>query len=422
MKRLIFPLIFILFSATTIFAQPKLKNNRFGNITPTEVTLIDSGEFFSDPELDTFDEELNEIFKIEDLAFIKSKVKEKMLPPAINTFEKREANRPLMNDYKLYELARVGDGKIVISIAPLSENQHMKAANMIGSDDVILVFGAAAFGEGGENNEPAIAIEEEDAALLVRPDIDYAKVKVKNLTETMRLKMPDGEGSNGTAVVWHPDLEKYYAAFAGNEGYPLAVFDKKGNRVSADDLVTGFDVRSLWYDAKHSQILGNGYAEAGWFRVELNKKPTIPVAKNLKVGQFQPEEHSVGMWDSGEKSVCFLEADTRSIVFFNEKFQENKRLLLQPGITEEANMTTFGELPTDYNSSTAIALGNKKTNFGLYHSLDGQIECYEKDKGLLTEVWKLPTDAPKVPIFNLAYANNIVWLFDQENRTWIGYK
>jgi hypothetical protein len=422
MKRLIFLSAFLLLGATMIFAQPKMKNNRFGNITPTEVTLLDSGEFFSDPSLDAFDEELNQIFKTEDLAFIKSKAKEKMLPPAINTFDKRETNRPLLANYKLYELGSVDNGQIVICIAPLSENQHMKASNMIGSDDVILVFGAAAFGQVAEINEPDIAEEADNYEILTRPDIDYSKVKVKNLAETMRLKMPDGDGSNATAVVWHPDLEKYFAAFAGNESYPLAVFDKKGNRVSADELQTGFDVRGLWYDAKHSQILGNAYDEGGWFRLELNKKPSAPVAKSLKLGKFQPNEHSVGAWDPVDKSVFFLDAASRSVIFYGDNFEEKKRLLLQPGITDAANLTNEGELPADYNTMTAIALGGKNIGFGLFHFVDMQVECYHHDTGLLTEVWKLPTDAPKIENFNFAYANGIVWLFETESRTWIGFK
>src|SRR5258705_5019326 len=69
---------------------------------------------------------------------------------------------------------------------------------------------------------------------LMLPFLLEAQVE-KTLKRTIELKMPGqvfkskstGEdsipGTRGGAVVWHPVQKKYYAAFVGNERYPLAV-------------------------------------------------------------------------------------------------------------------------------------------------------------------------------------------------------
>ena len=113
---------------------------------------------------------------------------------------------------------------------------------------------------------------------------------VKTLKKSIELKMPgivyltkgDGEekkagedslpGTRGAAVIWHPVQKKYYAAFAGNETFPLAVFDVAGKRLSGEDLTCLIDIRGLWYNPKLKKICGNGYSEIGWFSYKLDAK------------------------------------------------------------------------------------------------------------------------------------------------------
>ncbi len=429
-KNPIVPFAICLFLASGLMAQVKFRNNRFANITPIAVQLANAAEFFSDPNFDAVEEELQLAFKADDLKFVKSRTTEATLPPALNSFEKREANRAYMLEYKLYELARFDDAGLVVCIAPVSENQHMKDRNMIGADDAILVFTTKAFGDA----EPEMSDEElEDAlaAMLLdvaveRPEIDYSKVKTKNLTEAIRLKMPPGDGTNGASVAFHPDLEMYFATFAGNMVYPLAVFDKRGNRISANELETGFDVRGLWYDSKRDQIWGNGYGDFGWYKLDVGKKPSAPQSMNIEDGALQPGENSVGIYDPIEKSVAFFDPNTTEIAYFeSEKYTEKKRLALKPGITDPkvaADQLAL-PIPTDYNQTTALALGGKKTAFGLLHLGDRQLECYDRATGALTEVWKLPAfDFTINESFNVAFANNTLFLFDIENRVWVGFK
>ena len=53
--------------------------------------------------------------------------------------------------------------------------------------------------------------------------------------------------------VWHPQQMKYYASMAGNAGYPLAVFDNNGKRLSNDTLNCQVDTRGLRYNPATNQ-------------------------------------------------------------------------------------------------------------------------------------------------------------------------
>ncbi|MGH2553518.1 MAG: hypothetical protein ACRDEB_07370, partial [Chitinophagaceae bacterium] len=76
---------------------------------------------------------------------------------------------------------------------------------------------------------------------------------VKTLRKTIELQMPQTmddsmPGTRGAAVVWHPVQNKYYAAFAGNMGYPLAIFNAAGKRLSDEYQTTMVDMRGMWYN------------------------------------------------------------------------------------------------------------------------------------------------------------------------------
>ena len=70
----------------------------------------------------------------------------------------------------------------------------------------------------------------------------------ESLKKIMELKMPKTvddsmPGTRGASVVWHPVQKKYYAVFAGNAQFPMAVFDAAGKRISEDDLLAMKDTK-----------------------------------------------------------------------------------------------------------------------------------------------------------------------------------
>ena len=260
---------------------------------------------------------------------------------------------------------------------------------------------------------------------------------VKTLKKTIELKMPGivytskntgGDslpGTRGGAVAWHPLQKKYYAAFAGNLSYPLAVFDGSGKRLSAEDLTTMVDTRGLWYNATMKKICGNGYKDIGWFSYEPDSKG-IPTDYDLYAeGMNQPDNNSIGVFNSSSNMVYFLSGQ-HIYVYNNEAMQEeDSTIRLYPGINkkEDIEEDDDGEyVGEDYSSNVLVYTGIPKAEFGLLNVSEKQVELYNRKTGLLTQKLKFPADLPTWPAFNFSYSNGTYWAFDQDKRTWTGYK
>ena len=251
--------------------------------------------------------------------------------------------------------------------------------------------------------------------------------KSSNLKQSIVLQMPEGDGSNGAGVAWHPKQKKYYASFAGNVEFPMAVFSTDGERLSSDDLMAGADVRGLWFDPKQDAICGNTYADGGWFMLILDEKGIPQSSENIVAEMMQPEDNSVGLMEYGDESICFLQGQELKI--YKSKIpdmKESYRLYAgqktKPKFNQEEDIEDRSVLSENYNGNVAICTQQKKAEFGLLNIADKQIELYDKNTGLITQILHLPEDAPFYSMFNFAYANGIYWLFDKENRKWLGYK
>jgi hypothetical protein len=251
----------------------------------------------------------------------------------------------------------------------------------------------------------------------------------RTLKQVMELQMPktagdDMPGTRGASVAWHPVSKKYYASFAGNMGYPMAVFDAKGKRLSDENLTTMIDTRGLWYNPTTKKISGNAYSEFGWFSYVLDAKGIPTDVKTDFEGQNQPDAQSVGVYDPTTKMLMFLHGS--QVHFYNSATSDSSRAVLLhfgrkqsegPGENEEAAYT-----PEDYNYTSIVYTGIKGAQVGVLNITEKQVELYNYSNGYRQQVLKLPVDAPVEVSFNFAYANGIYWFFDIPNRKWIGYK
>lgn len=251
----------------------------------------------------------------------------------------------------------------------------------------------------------------------------------KTLKKVLELKMPktaddDMPGTRGASVAWHPVQKKYYASFAGNLSYPMAVFNAAGKRLSADDVTTQADTRGLWYNAVKKQICGNGYSETGWFSYTLNPLGLIKNINFDKEGMYQPNEQSVGTYNTAKKQVMFLKGSEIWMYDTSGTAAETKTVLhwgltAKDGIAADENTE---ETPEGYNNTSIIYTGLPNAEVGVLNTVDKQVELYSIKTGFLSKKIQLPEDAPAEKMFNFAYANGIYWLFNMEARTWLGYK
>jgi len=252
-------------------------------------------------------------------------------------------------------------------------------------------------------------------------------VTAKPLKKTITLTMPrtvddDMPGTRGASVVWHPLQKKYYAAMAGNAGYPMGVYDVTGKRLSPDSLDCGADTRGLWYNPQQKQLQGNCYSDYGWFGYTLDAKGLPADAAIFMEGMNQPDVQSAGTYSILRQQVQFLYDG--HIYFYAlsnggliDSMQVHWGRTRADGTSDEEEGT-----PENYNSTTVVYTGIKGAELGLLNITDMQVELYNIADGFLTRKLKLPEDAPMNATFNFAYTNGMYWLFNIEERVWTGYK
>ncbi len=272
--------------------------------------------------------------------------------------------------------------------------------------------------------------------IIICPILLQAQL-VKTLKKSIELKMPgivyaskiNGAdslpGKRGGAVIWHPLQKKYYAAFAGNESYPLAVFDITGKRLSGEAQTCMVDTRGLWYNPMLKKICGNGYSDIGWFNYTLDSKGIPYEGEIYAAGMNQPGEQCIGVYNSKTDMVCFLSGQNIYMYTADAMQEEDSTLRLNPGISrkEDIDEDDDGEvLIEDYSYNVLIYTGISKAEFGLLNVYEKQVELYNRKTGLLTQKLKLPADIETWPSFNFSYANGIYWAFNQDTRIWTGYK
>lgn len=260
---------------------------------------------------------------------------------------------------------------------------------------------------------------------------------VKTLKKTFELNMPKTvfvsintgkdsmSGTRGGAVVWHPLQKKYYAAFVGNERYPLAVFDVAGKRLSGEDQTCLIDIRGLWYNPKLEKICGNGYSDIGWFNYKLDEKG-IPVENEIyAAGMNQPEVQCIGIFNAKTNLVYFLYGQNIYVYNADAMQEKDSTIRLYAGISKAEDIVEDDDgtvLKEDYSSNVLIYTGIPKAEFGLLNVIEKQVELYNRKTGLMTQKLKLPADIETWPAFNFSYANGTYWAFNQDTRIWTGYK
>ncbi len=264
------------------------------------------------------------------------------------------------------------------------------------------------------------------AAALLFAVSGQAQTTTKTLKQVLELKMPktaddDMPGTRGASVVWHPVQKKYYAAFAGNMGYPLAVFDIKGKRLSADTLATMFDIRGMWYNPTTKTVQMNGYDDFGWAEYKLDSKGLPIDVVGLFDGMNQPDEQSTGIYNAREKAVYFIGSDGNLVKYNPATAEEEKTVPLYLSKTKENDEFQNEDVIKGYNLSPAYT-DIPGSEIALLNHYENKIELYSLRTGYKVKEFSLPENTKVESIFNFAYANGTYWLFDIEKRTWRGYK
>lgn len=243
-----------------------------------------------------------------------------------------------------------------------------------------------------------------------------ATTKAKKLKQVLTLQMPEGSGSNGAGVAYNPTKKFYYAVFAGNSSFPLAVFDAKGNAKKIN-LEPGFDVRGFWFNKSTGKLEGNAYGNTGYYSIALDADgyPTGSAQNLLGDGEwddedFQPEDNSVGVFAPNTNEVVFLKDG--ELHFYDKSNGHFKRKI------------TINGLPVAFENINASPTytGISKQEIALFDFDARRIYLVNIANGSYTKTLEVPGVIDISVIFNVAYCNGIYWIFNKVERKWYGYK
>lgn len=234
MKKITLLVLFVLTFSIFTHAQVRFQNNRFSNIKVQPVKLVNANDFYSDFNIDEdLRNSLGRVFTTSDLNFVASSAHESALPSALNSLENRNLNRDKMKDLSLYKLTEFtsGNTEIVILVAPVSENQKAKSLNMIGSNDMILIFNKSAVEETSVKVTPVKPINKkgytcEDYSQAI-VDIFDSGIKIGMTADSIPQLLPKAKLQ---PVVF--DFKEEYLLQSNNNGLKDVTFvcDKNGDK------------------------------------------------------------------------------------------------------------------------------------------------------------------------------------------------
>jgi hypothetical protein len=249
----------------------------------------------------------------------------------------------------------------------------------------------------------------------------------KFLKQVITLQMPEGDGSNSAAVVWHPITKKYYTSFAGNASYPMAVFSDKG-KILQEDMLADYDFRGIWYNPISKLLQFNTYDSSGVGHIELETDGKIKSKLIDFEGMNQPDGQSVGIYYPPGNNILYLSSS-----HYVEKY-DSKNLKPLGSLTyiyvgcktkKEADELSEDDATARWEDRNySIQYTNiPKGELAVLNYTDRTIELYDKKTGLLSPTFFSIPDNIEIKLnFNFSYSNGIWWFFQKEKRMWIGCK
>ena len=233
---------------------------------------------------------------------------------------------------------------------------------------------------------------------------------VANAVPGVTLTYVQAGGTNATGVAFNPTFSLYYAAIAGNTGFPLETFTAAGAPLFQTN--TGFDMRGMWWNPNTNQLESNGYNTGGIWKYNLNASGyALNTGVSIFTGFNQPTVQSNGDYNCADNEIVYYNA----------------------GSIMRRNRTTnalIGSLPI---TGLPVALGNLNDNticytdclaheYALLDYVLKRVYFINKATGAYNGMSQLPATAVTNVSFRTSWANGLFWIYNTGNRTWYSYQ
>ena len=239
--------------------------------------------------------------------------------------------------------------------------------------------------------------------------VNAQKKPIKNPTLEMSYYLQGEGGANGLTVVYNPDNNYYYCVQAGNEDFPLEVFDATGQNIYS--TTTKRDIRGFWYNPKLKCFEGTMYM-GGTFKLYLdaNGYPINPVMQGNSMNFLPPVDQSQVVCNVAKGEMYAY--DNHFIYIYSQKNYKLKKKLV----------VTNCPVSWDYlNPYAMFYTGYKNYEFGLYDIVNRKVLFFNV-KGVYTDAIQMPFDVPSIEWFRIGFTNDRLFLYDGDYRAWYGYR
>lgn len=238
----------------------------------------------------------------------------------------------------------------------------------------------------------------------------HGQTPIQNPTLAFQYQFQQPDGNNAATVAWNSEKQIYLTAFSGNREFPVEAFGPTGQPMGKG--TAGFDLRGIWYNPKTKGFEANGFAGRGWLTFPLKPDNSPDEPRVIFGSAFQPNEQSVGSYDSDMKKVIFLNAEGGAIVCYKRK---------QPKQQSRIPLEWKDVKAADVNSTSVGYTGAKNAEFVLLDHKNRRLVFFNR-AGRTTFKSDLPIDAPVNAAFCFAFANDHAFLYDKATRTWYAYR
>jgi hypothetical protein len=249
-------------------------------------------------------------------------------------------------------------------------------------------------------------------AQMAQAQITTKKVKTKP-KKSIELKVLGIGGANGGSIAFHPKYKLYYTIIAGNAQFPIELFDEKGKQVQS--MQAGIDGRGIMYNPKFDVIEANtyDYQDLNSYRFAgSNDGKLEPNSAYVEIYEMDVQEKQAVMdIDTAANSYVYLDLFDTELEFLDTDtggFLKNLKLVL-PVAKEDINFTTVAYT------------GIKGGEYAILDIKAKKVYLIDAANGTVSVTINLPKDLVTYDSFNWGYANNQLWFFNKDTRTWTGY-
>ena len=226
----------------------------------------------------------------------------------------------------------------------------------------------------------------------------------------MQIKLTSTGGKNACSVAWDPVSKTYYSAIAGNEEFPIDVFDSTG--AFRQTIPAGVDLRGLWYNPEFDLLEGNTY--------EMHDVVSYEISDNGLVADATPQVEMYELPVAEPQATIALNTDEALYVYYDAESNKFVELETIEGEVVREQELSFPDAE-NLNFTTVVYTGIEKGEYGFLNTEKKQVYLVDASNGSTTATIQLPETAITEDAFNFSFANGKIWLFDADTRTWTAY-